>query len=157
MGNQASAVSIEKVTAETFEALITLIEKLAAYENLPPPNQDAKMRLRKDYLSERPKYEAYIAKCGDTYIGYFTYFYTYSTFLAQPTLYLEDIFVLQEFRRRGVGEEIFGFIKQVAKREGCGRIEFTVLKWNKTAQQFYRKIGAKQLEWDIYRIQREDF
>jgi GNAT superfamily N-acetyltransferase len=150
-------LSIKKVDSETFDDFLPLIEKLAEYEKLIPPDEEAKKRLRADCLSEKPKYRAYIGKIGNKSAAYVIYFFTYSSFLAQPTLFLEDIFVLEEYRRRGIGKKMFEYARKVAEREGCGRIEFTVLKWNKTAQEFYEKNKAKQLEWFLYRLNREDF
>ena len=111
-----------------------------------PPNEEAQIRLRRDCLSEKPKYQAFIGKVGDKYVSYVIFFFSYSSFIALPTLFLEDIFVVEEYRRHGVDKEMFDFLKETSKREGCGRIEFTVLKWNKSAQEFYEKNGAKRLE-----------
>jgi GNAT superfamily N-acetyltransferase len=108
-------------------------------------------------LSEKPKYRAFIGKIGDKYISYVIFFFTYSSFLALPTLFLEDIFVLEAYRRKGVGQKMFDFLKETAKREGCARIEFTVLKWNKSAQEFYERNKAQCLEWFLYRLVKEDF
>jgi GNAT superfamily N-acetyltransferase len=75
-----------------------------------------------------------------------------------PTLFLEDIYVREGYRQKGVGKMMFDFIKATAKREECGRIEFTVLTWNKLAQKFYEKNKAKCLEdWYFYRLVKEDF
>jgi GNAT superfamily N-acetyltransferase len=150
-------IVIEKVKAETFDEFLGLIDKLAEYEKLAPPTDEAKRRLRRDCLSDKPKYEAFIGKVGDKPVSYIIYFFTYSSFLALPTLFLEDIFVLKENRRQGIGQKMFDYIKETAKREGCGRIEFTVLKWNKSAQKFYEKNRAKRLEWFLYRLVEEDF
>jgi GNAT superfamily N-acetyltransferase len=148
---------IKKVTAETFDDFLGLIDKLAKYEKLAPPGEEAKNRLRRDCLSDKPKYQAYLGKIGDKPVAYIIYFFTYSSFLALPTLFLEDIFVREEYRRQGVGKRMFDFLKETAKREGCGRIEFTVLKWNKSAQEFYEKNKAQQLEWFLYRLVKDDF
>jgi GNAT superfamily N-acetyltransferase len=158
MHKEESSIVIEKVDEETFDDFLGLIEKLAEYEKLAPPNEQAKQRLRRDCLSDKPKYQAFIGKVGDKYVSYIIYFFTYSSFLALPTLFLEDIFVLEEYRRNGMGEKMFDFIKATAKREGCGRIEFTVLTWNKSAKKFYEKNKAKCLEdWYFYRLVKEDF
>jgi GNAT superfamily N-acetyltransferase len=151
------ALTLSEVTDEGFADFLGLINKLAEYEKLQPPNAKAQERLRRDCLSSQPKYKAYIGKLGDKPVAYIIYFFTYSSFLALPTLYLEDIFVLQEYRQKGIGNKMFSFIKQIAKQEGCGRIEFTVLKWNTSAQEFYKKNGAQRLEWDIYRITKDNF
>ncbi len=157
MDNQENLIVIKKVDGETFDDFLGLISELADYEKLVPPDEAAKRRLRRDCLSEKPKYEAFIGKVGDKPVSYIIYYFTYSSFLALPTLYLEDIFVLKEYRRQGIGQKMFDLLKETAKREDCGRIEFTVLKWNKSAQEFYEKNRAKCLEWFFYRLAKEDF
>ncbi len=157
MQKTPSALTIKNVNEETFNDFLGLIDKLAEYEKLRPPDNDAKKRLRQDCLSGKPKYQAFIGKIGAKPVSYMIYFFTYSSFLAMPTLFLEDIFVLEEYRGQGVGKKMIEFIKENAKREGCGRIEFTVLKWNKVAQQFYEKNKAQRLDWFLYRITKEDF
>ena len=155
--NNAEELVIRKVGAQNFEEFLCLIDKLAEFGKLAPPDLEAKKRLWQDCISEKPKYKAYLGTVDGKGVAYIIYFFTYSSFLALPTLYLEDIFVLEEYRRQGVGERLFGFVKDLAKREGCGRIEFTVLKWNTNAQDFYEKNGAKRLEWHLYRLTQEDF
>ncbi len=157
MDKEKNLVVIEKVNSETFDDFLGLIDKLAEYEKLAPPDEPARIRLRRDCLSVKPKYQAFIGKIADKYISYVIFFFTYSSFLALPTLFLEDIFVLEAYRRKGVGQKMFDFLKETAKREGCGRIEFTVLKWNKSAQEFYEKNKAQCLEWFLYRLVNEDF
>jgi len=157
MDKEDNLLVIKEVNSETVDDFLGLICKLAEYEKLSPPDTDAKERLRRDCLSNKPKYKAFIGKVGLKPVSYVIFFFTYSSFLALPTLFLEDIFVLEEYRRQGVGKSMFDFLKEIAKREGCGRIEFTVLKWNKLAQEFYEKNGAKRLEWFFYRVEKKDF
>jgi GNAT superfamily N-acetyltransferase len=157
MNKKENSLVIKQVNAETFDDFLGLIDKLAEYERLAPPDEEAKRRLRVDYLSDKPKYNAFIGKIGSKYVSYVIYFFTYSSFIALPTLYIEDILVLEEYRRQGVGKKMFDYLKEIAKREGCGRIEFTVLKWNKSAQDFYEKNKAKCVEWFLYRLAKEDF
>ena len=157
MQKDENLVIIKEVNAETFDDFLGLIDKLAEYEKIVLPDEEAKRRLRRDCLSDKPKYRAFIGKIGEISVSYVIFFFTYSSFLALPTLFLEDIFVLEEYRRQGVGKKLFDFLKETAKREGCGRIEFTVLKWNKSAQEFYEKNGAQQLEWYLYRVGKADF
>jgi GNAT superfamily N-acetyltransferase len=152
-----NSVVIEKVDEKTFNDFLGLIDKLAEYEKLAPPDEEAKKRLRRDCLSDKPKYQAFVGKFGDKYVSYVVFLFTYSSFLALPTLFLEDIFVLEEYRGLGVGKKMFAFLKEIAEREGCGRIEFTVLKWNRSAQEFYERNRAKRLEWFLYRLVKEDF
>ena len=157
MNKEENSVVIQKVDAETFEDFLGLIEKLAEYERLTPPIEEAKRRLRMDCLSDKPKYQAFIGKIGNKCVSYIIYFFTYSSFNALPILYLEDIFVLEDYRRQEVGKKMFDYLKEVAKREGCCRIDFTVLKWNKSAQEFYEKNKAKRTEWFLYHLVKEDF
>jgi GNAT superfamily N-acetyltransferase len=157
MDKEKNLLVIEKVKAETFDDFLVLIDKLAEYEKLATPDEEAKRRLRRDCLSDKPKYEAFIGKIDYKPVSYIIYFFTYSSFVALPTLFLEDIFVLNEYRRQGVGQKMFDFLKKTAKQEECGRIEFTVLKWNKSAQKFYEKNKAKRLEWFLYRLEKKDF
>jgi len=157
MDKKENLVVIEKVNAETFNDFLGLINELAGYEKLAPPDEEAKIRLQRDCLSDNPKYQAFIGKVGDKYVSYVIFFFTYSSFLALPTLFLEDIFVLEDYRRHGIGKKMFDFLKETAKYERCGRIEFTVLKWNKIAQEFYEKNKAQRLKWHLYRLVKEDF
>jgi len=157
MHRKDNLVVIKKVDSESFDDFLILINKLAEYEKIDPPDEQAKRRLRNDCLSDQPKYQAFIGKIGDKSVSYVIYFFTYSSFLALPTLFVEDIFVLEEYRCQGVGKKMFDFLKEKAKVEGCGRMEFTVLDWNKPAQEFYENNGAKRLGWFFYRVVKDDF
>jgi len=145
-------LTIERVTRDNFQDLLLLIEALAKFEKLAPPDAAAGRRLRRYALSKNPKCEAYLGRLDSMYVAYIIFFFTYSSFLALPILYLEDIFVLEKFRRRGIGQAMFDFCVKRAKKEGCGRIEFTVLDWNKAAQRFYEKNNAEKTEWEFYRL-----
>lgn len=136
--------------ADDADPLLGLICELAHYERLEPPDEEAKQRLRED-LNRR--YEAFIAFDGEKAVGYAMFYYTYSSFLARPTFYLEDIFVLEEYRGKGAGRALFDRCVEEAKHNGCGRIDFVVLRWNENARRFYEKQGAKPMdEWILYRI-----
>ena len=90
---------------------------------------------------------------GARIVGYAIYFFTYSTFLARPSLYLEDLFVHPDARGRGVGERFMRALADEAERRGCGRFEWTVLDWNVNAQSFYKRLGAEVLPgWWTCRI-----
>ncbi|MDB4970705.1 MAG: acetyltransferase domain protein, partial [Myxococcales bacterium] len=94
-----------------------------------------------------------VAETRGTIIGYALYFFTYSTFLAQPSLYLEDLYVEPSARGRGLGARFMRTLAAEALRRGCGRFEWTVLSWNVRAQKFYRSLGAELLEdWRICRV-----
>jgi len=134
-----------------------LIDQLAHFEKLDPPDEKAKKRLESDALSDHPPYEAFLAYLDNKPVGYITYFFTYSTFLGKPTLFLEDIFVLENARKKGIGKELFRFCLKEAMRRGCGRLEWTVLTWNRVAIEFYEQMGGKRLDWYFYRIIEEEF
>lgn len=151
-------IIIEKINHENFKDFLILVKMLAIYEKLDPPSEKARVRLRKDGLSDCPKYEAYLAKFKDSYVGYVIYFMSYSSFLALPSLYLEDIFILKEYRNKGAGQQLFNFCVKKAKEKNCGRIEWHVLDCNKSGLKFYKKINAKHLsEWHYYRLRQDDF
>lgn len=125
---------------------------LANFEHLEPPDTRAKRRIVQDIYSKK-LVQLFLAHYGKEPVGYALYFYTYSSFLARPTFYLEDIFVLEEYRHKGIGRQLFLRCVEEAGRRGCGRIEFSVLTWNKNAINFYEKLGARRLdEWYYYRI-----
>jgi GNAT superfamily N-acetyltransferase len=152
-----TAITIEKVNRQNFDQFLTLIEKFAEYEHLTPPDADARARLRADGLSDNPDYEAYLGYLEGIPVAYVTFYVTYSTFLARPTLFLEDIFILEEYRHAGIGRKMFEFCKDAAAKRNCGRIDWMVLTWNKPAIDFYEKCGGKRMDWYAYRIEREGF
>jgi GNAT superfamily N-acetyltransferase len=140
---------IKKVTLDNFNEFLFLINKLAEYEKLNSPDKQAIQRLKKDC---QKKYFAYIGYLNNYPIAYTIFFYNYSSFLAKPILYIEDIFILKEFRKQGFGRKIFEFILKQAKKSKVGRVEWCVLNWNKPALRFYDKMNAQKLPWTFYRI-----
>ena len=103
---------------------------------------------RRHGFGRRPYFETLICRRGRRPVGFALYFFTYSTFLGRPSLYLEDLFVLPEERGRGAGRALLRALGKVAMARGCGRMEWTVLDWNAPAIRFYRRIGARlHREW----------
>src|SRR5262249_24247937 len=150
-------VHVRKAKPVDADVILSLVDGLAAYEQLDPPDAAAKQRLVRDLFGERPRLEAYLGECDGRAAGYAFVFETFSSFLALPTLYLEDLFVLPEFRKRKVGYSLFTAVVEEAHRRGSGRMEWAVLDWNQPAIDFYRRLGAKHLkEWHVYRLVRED-
>jgi GNAT superfamily N-acetyltransferase len=148
---------VRKIQPEDAPALLHLIDALADYEKLSPPDAEAKARLVRDLFSERPRVESYLAFVDGAAAGYTFIFETYSTFLALPTLYLEDLFVLPEFRSKKVGTTLFRAMVREAHARGCGRMEWSVLDWNQLAIDFYERHGAQRMrEWLPYRLVRAD-
>lgn len=146
--------------AEPIDApvLLDLICALADYEKLAPPSADARERLVRDIFGGKPRLDAFLVSVDSRISGYALVLETYSSFLALPTLYLEDIFVLPELRGCGAGSSLFRAMIAEADRRGCGRMEWVVLDWNRPAQDFYARHGAVRLEdWQTWRLTREEF
>ena len=145
-------ITIRRAVRRYSRDFIKLLVGLADFEHLEPPNSKAKRRITRDVFSKKIV-RLFLAYYGKKPVGYALYFYTYSSFLARPTFYLEDIFVLEEYRRKGVRKELFLRCVDEAGRSHCGRFEFSVLTWNKNAINFYEKLGARRLDkWYYYRI-----
>jgi GNAT superfamily N-acetyltransferase len=131
---------------------IGLVLALAEFEHLDPPSDAGRKRLIEDVF-EKKRIKLFVAAEGKRLLGYALYFYTYSSFLAKPSLYLEDLFVLERERKRGVGFTLFKRCVDEAAAKGCGRMEWAVLTWNEKALRFYEKLGAKrQSDWYTYRL-----
>jgi len=154
--NSPASFAFRRATREDAPALLRLICALADFEKLPPPDADAQARLTADGFGEKPRFESWLATVPDSSepVGYAILFETYSSFLARPTLYLEDIFVMPECRGRGIGGAFLKHCIGLANERGCGRMEWTCLDWNTKAQEVYEcKLGAKRMkEWFLYRL-----
>jgi GNAT superfamily N-acetyltransferase len=146
---------IRPATPEDSAAIRALVVALAEYERLDPPDSAAQERLLADAFRPQPRVEIAVAVVDGAVVGYAFFFETYSTFLARPTLYLEDLFVLPPHRGAGVGKALFAHLAREAARRGCGRMEWAVLEWNEPALAFYRRLGARHLaDWQTFRLDR---
>ena len=133
-------------------AFLALVRALAEFEKLAPPDAAAEARLIDDAFGARPLFELWVAEISDDVIAYAATFTAYSTFLARPSLYLEDLFVAPRARRRGVATAMLARLEAVARERGCGRFEWTVLDWNVDAVALYEGIGAQVMhEWKLVR------
>ncbi len=154
---QSSLPRVRPATPADAETILMLVDALADYEKLQRPDSDAKQRLIRDMFGERRRIEAYLGEDEGKPVGYAFVFETYSSFLALPTLYLEDLFVHPDHRSKKVGYALFMAMVAEAYRRGCGRMEWTVLDWNTLAIDFYRRLGATHMkEWQLYRLLRSD-
>ena len=130
-----------------------LIRGLARYEKLEDEVVMTEEKLTDSLFGERRYAETLIAQDDGEAVGFALFFHNFSTFLAQPGIYLEDLFVVPEQRGRGVGRALLERLAQVAVDRGCGRLEWAVLDWNKDAIKFYERLGAKpNSEWTVYRL-----
>lgn len=141
---------VRRATEGDAETILMLVDALAGYEKLAPPDAEAKKRLIADMNG---RYDAYLCEHEGKPAGYAFVFETYSSFQARPILYLEDLFVLPGLRGKGVGYALFIAMIEEGKRRGCCRMEWSVLDWNQLAIDFYRRLGATyKKEWHLYRL-----
>jgi GNAT superfamily N-acetyltransferase len=149
-----SDFSIRLANPDDAEALFDLIRQLAEYERLAHEVVSSPENLRIALARPRPRVEALLAESETKAVGFALFFENYSTFVGRPGLYLEDLFVLPEMRRLGIGTAFFERLFQIARDRAYGRIEWTVLEWNQPAIEFYTgKLGARLLtDWRVCRV-----
>lgn len=146
-------IEIRSATSHDLPEVLALIRALAVYEKLPGPDEEAARRFAADFAATPPRFELLVAARAGELVAYALFFPTYSTFLARPSLYLEDLFVRPDARGCGVGGALLERLAALAVERGCGRFEWVVLDWNVHAQEFYRALGARLLpEWQLCRI-----
>ncbi len=158
MTDSPSTVTVRPARPDDAKAILALIRALADFENLVPPDAGAQRRLIADAFGAKARFEVFLADVAPGIsVGYTFVFETYSSFEARPTLYLEDLFVLPEYRQQQVGHALFQFCAAEALRRGCGRLEWTVLDWNVNAIKFYQRHGGRHMsEWLHYRMTVDD-
>ncbi len=133
--------------------ILALIRGLAEYERLAHQVEATPARLKRHGFGRRPYFETLICRRGRRPVGFALFFFTYSTFLARPSLYLEDLFVLPEERGKGAGKALLRALAKIAVARGCGRMEWAVLDWNTPSIRFYKRLGAKlRKEWVLTRL-----
>lgn len=133
--------------------LLWFIHRIAEYEKLSHEVTASVETLKESFFGPRANTEAYLGYIGDKPVAYAIYFYNFSSFLGKRGMYLEDLFVLPEYRGKGIGKQMLVFLAQQAHSEGCERFEWVVLDWNKPAIDFYRSLGAVAMdEWTVFRL-----
>jgi ribosomal protein S18 acetylase RimI-like enzyme len=148
---------IRPALEEDLPVLMDLIKQLAVYEKLID-SYTATVELYRRYgFSEDAIFGALLVEKtvgeGPDYLGVALYYYTYSTFTGKPTLYLEDIFVPEEYRGRGIGTRLLVELAKIAVEKDCGRMDWVVLDWNKPSWEFYENLGAFPLDdWTVFRM-----
>jgi GNAT superfamily N-acetyltransferase len=148
---------IRASTPADVPALHALVHELARYEKLEDAHVGTEEHLREHLFGARTYCEALVAEDdgpgGRHVVGFALFFHNYSTFLAQPGMYLEDLFVRPEERRRGHGRDLLRAVARIALERRCGRFEWSVLHWNEPAIRFYKALGATPLDdWGLFRI-----
>ncbi len=143
---------IEPATERDLPIILRLVKSLAEYEHLAHAVVATEATLRESLFVRRAA-EVVIGYAGDEPAGFAVFFQTFSTFLGIPGMYLEDLFVDPKFRRQGLGEALLARLARIAVERGCGRLEWSVLRWNELAIGFYEKLGAQVLpDWRIARV-----
>ena len=147
------SLSIREGERTDVPLIAELIRGLARYERLEDQVSMTEARLYATLFGSRRYAETLIAELDGEAVGFALFFHNYSTFLGQPGIYLEDLFVKPELRGRGIGKGLLAHLARLAKERGCGRVEWAVLDWNTPSIQFYRSIGAVPLsDWEIFRL-----
>ncbi|HEX3696525.1 MAG TPA: GNAT family N-acetyltransferase [Polyangia bacterium] len=153
-----AAFSIRPAVPGDQQALFGLIRALARFERLEEAVTGSAEELGQHLFGAaaaggRPLAEGLLAEVAGAPVGFALFFTNYSTFLTRPGIYLEDLFVLEDHRRQGVGQALLAEVRRIAEARGAGRLEWTVLDWNADAIAFYRRIGADVLpDWRLCRV-----
>jgi GNAT superfamily N-acetyltransferase len=144
---------IRVATESDVPLILDFIRRLAVYERLADRVVATEESLRRTLFGNPRFAEVLIGEEAGSPVGFALFFHNYSTFLARPGVYLEDLFVRDEFRGRGYGKALLARLAQIAVERGCGRVEWAVLDWNEPAIGFYKSLGAiPQDDWTVFRL-----
>ena len=150
---EKNSLIIRAACREDVTTIMALIEALAAYEKLSDAVTGNAEMLEKHLFTEPPLAEVIVGEWEGKVVGFALFFTNYSTFLTQPGIYLEDLFVLSDYRGKGVGRALLSYVAKIALARGAGRLEWSVLDWNQSAIGFYERIGANVLpDWRLCRV-----
>lgn len=139
-------------TKDDVQLILQFIRELADYEKMLD-QVVATEALLHEWIFEKNKAEVLFAMVDGKEIGFALFFHNFSTFLGRSGIYLEDLFVMQDYRGKGYGKAILAQLAKIAIERGCGRLEWWCLDWNKPSIDFYRSIGAQPMDdWTVYRI-----
>ena len=146
-------ITIRPATPADVPLVLEFIGELAEYEKLRHEVVATEQALHDSLFGPRRHAEVLIAEADGAPAAFALFLYNYSTFLAKPGLFLEDLYVRPAFRRRGIGRMLLTRLAAVAVERGCGRFEWNVLDWNESAQRFYESLGARPMsDWTTYRL-----
>lgn len=149
-----TSVALRTATETDVPVILELIRALAEYEHMTDDCVATEAQLRASLFGPRPGAEVLLAVTeGDVVAGFALFCGNYSTFLAQPGIWLEDLFVRSEHRGAGIGRMLLAHLARLAVQRGCGRVEWAVLDWNAPSIGFYQSIGARGMtEWTTFRL-----
>lgn len=146
-------LNIRKATEADVPMILQFIRDLAEYEKLAHLVVATEKQLHDTLFASTPYAEVIVAEEDGTPAGFALFFHNFSTFLAQPGIYLEDLFVKPEYRGRGYGKALLARLAQIARERNCGRVEWAVLDWNEPSIAFYESLGARKMdEWHTFRL-----
>jgi GNAT superfamily N-acetyltransferase len=149
----AGTLRVRRGTRKDATTVVALIRGLAEYEKLGHECKATVSGIRRHGFGATRYFETLICERDGAAVGFALYFFTFSTFLARPTLYLEDLFVLPAERGRGAGRTLLAALARIALRKGCGRMEWAVLDWNAPSIGFYERLGARlRRDWILTRL-----
>jgi GNAT superfamily N-acetyltransferase len=150
-------IRIEPAVREQAPLILYFIRQLAEYEELLHKVEADQARIEESLFGSKPCAEVLIAYFDNDPAGFAIFFSTYSTFMARPGIYLEDIFVEPKFRGQGIGKALLVYLAKLTRKRGGARLEWSVLNWNEPAIQFYKSLGATAQEaWTMYRLTGEN-
>ena len=148
--------SIRKAEKADVPVILDFIEKLAEYEKLSQEVVATESDLELHLFGDRPVAEVLIGYEGKNPVAFTLFFHNFSTFLGMPGIYLEDLFVLEEYRGKGYGTKMLASLASLAEERKCGRLEWAVLDWNEPSIEFYKSLGARMMnEWIVNRMSGE--
>lgn len=146
-------LQIRPALASDCATLLSFIRELADFEKLSHEVKATEAELRRTLFEETTGTKALVAELEGKPVGFALFFQSYSTFLAKPGIYLEDLYVSPAFRSRGIGEAILKYLANLCLEKNYGRLEWSVLDWNERAIQFYRSVGAVGMnDWTVQRL-----
>ena len=150
------SITIRSANKNDAALILSFIQGLAEYEKLAHEVVGNEQDLQRTLFGDKPSAEVLIAENNGKPAGFALFFTSYSTFLARPGIYLEDLFVLPEYRGFGIGKTLLAFLAGLAVERNMGRLDWSVLDWNEPAIKFYEQIGARGLtDWTQYRLDGE--
>ena len=144
---------LRKAAVGDLPDVMRCIRGIAEYEGLSHEVVATEDGLRQSLFGDPPAAEVVLAYAGEELAGFAVYFHNFSTFAGRRGMYLEDLFVFPQFRRKGLGRKLLAYVARAAVERECGRFEWAALDWNETAISFYTRLGARPMdEWTVYRM-----